>query len=110
MTKPKAPAPQYTPDAPVSVEFPAVAAFKRDLDGIRLVTPRLAESALASVGLALCETIDNPFEKGYAKAACAGQLLAVISMLRDLMPAANRGDFLSALERARADRRGSEED
>ncbi len=56
----------------------------RDLAGIALVDPGLAESALASTALVLAEQLDKQGVSATAKSMCAKQLRETLAELRDL--------------------------
>lgn len=79
-----------------------IAAVERDLEAIRLLSPRLADSALAATALAMAYEIENPFNSATSKSMCAKALLETLDTLRELSPPAEEGDALDELASRRA--------
>jgi hypothetical protein len=102
--------PRHRP-APEDRTAPAVAglvsvveAVERELDDLRTIDARLADSGLAALALAMAREIDSSGNSATSKAMCAGRLHDAMDRLRELTPDEQERTQLDELTERRAKR------
>lgn len=81
-----------------------IQAVEAELDEIRRVSEKVADSALAAFALQMAREMSNPRNSATSKAYCAREARETITRLRELAPVKEEGDQLDELQQRRVTR------
>lgn len=82
-------------------------AIEREIESWRGLAPLVADSTYAATAVALAYEVEDPWNSATSKAYCAKELRETMTLLRAMLPVAEKKDGINELERRREERLAS---